>query len=439
MISNQSIMKKKLSINYILAASLFAITMTGCKKDFKNPNDATRDQAFASDRAATAVAAGLQRVYSTTAASSLYALVNANGFVTKELILRNAGNIPELQLSTGGSAVDATNTVLYNVWARSNKIIFDADNVIRFADGLADKSYASGLISFASIFKALSIGNMSMFWERVPDTTGANVPFISRVDGFKKAVAVLNKAISAFNANPPSALVRSRLSADIDMLNTLYALKARYSLFAGDYAGALAAANLVDLTKRSVFTYDAINLNPVFESATATNNVFQPVDSTMGLPPSLAPNLADKRVPFYIGINTTIAPRYRIAGFYATSTTPVPIYLPGEMILIKAEAHARLNQLPEALVELNRVITKRPANDIYGVGADLPPIAGPLTQAQLLTEIYRQRSIELFMSGLRLEDMRRLDRPLSERLRNFFPYPFQERDNNPNTPPDPAF
>jgi hypothetical protein len=159
----------------------------------------------------------------------------------------------------------------------------------------------------------------------------------------------------------------------------------------------------------------------------------------MGLPPSLAPNLADKRVPFYIGINTTIAPRYRIAGFYATSTTPVPIYLPGEMILIKAEAHARLNQLPEALVELNRVITKRPANDIYGVGADLPPIAGPLTQAQLLTEIYRQRSIELFMSGLRLEDMRRLDRPLSERLRNFFPYPFQERDNNPNTPPDPAF
>jgi hypothetical protein len=432
-------MKKQPFKIYILAASLLGLTLTGCKKDFENPNAATTEETFASDRAATAVAAGLQRVYSTTAASSLYALVNANGFVTKELILRNQGNIPELQLSTGGSAVDATNTVLYNVWARSNKIIYDADNVIRFANKLADKNYASGLISFSSIFKALSIGNLSMFWERVPDTTGANVNFISRIDGFKKAVAVLDNAITLFNANPPSALVLSRLPANIDILNTLYALKARYSLFAGNYATALSAANLVDLTKRSVFTYDALNLNPVFESATATNNVFQPVDSTLGLPASLAPTQGDKRIPFYIAINTTTAPRYRINGFYATSTTPVPIYLPGEIMLIKAEANARLNQLPAALIELNRVITKKPADDIYGIGADLPPLVGPLTQAQILTEIYRQRSIELFMTGLRLEDMRRFDRPLSERLRNFFPYPFQERDNNKNTPPDPAF
>lgn len=418
---------------------MLAIAGTGCKKDFENPNAATREETFASDRAATGVAAGLARVYSTTAVSPLYALVNANGFVTNELILRNAGNIPELQLATGGGAIDATNTVVYNIWARSSKIIFDADNVIRYANGLADKSYASGLISFSSIFKAMSIGNMSMLWERVPDTIGQNVGFISRIDGFKKAVAVVNNGIAAFTANPPNALVRSRLPADIDIINTLYALKARYSLFAGDNAGALAAANLVDLTKRSVFTFDPLNQNPVFESATATNNVFQPIDSTLGLPVTLAPNLADKRIPFYIGINTITAPRYRIRGFYQTNTSAVPLYLPGEIILIKAEALARMNMLPAALAELNKVITKKPADDIYGVGADLPAIAGPLTQDQLLTEIYRQRSIELFMSGLRLEDMRRFGRPTTERKRNFFPYPFQERDNNPNTPPDPAF
>jgi hypothetical protein len=120
-------------------------------------------------------------------------------------------------------------------------------------------------------------------------------------------------------------------------------------------------------------------------------------------------------------------------------SAPVPIYLPGEMILIKAEAFARMNQLAEALAELNKVITKRPATDPYGVGADLPALSGTFTSAQLLTEIYRQRSIELFMSGLRLEDMRRLGRPETERKRNFFPYPFQERDNNSNTPPDPTF
>ena len=42
------------------------------------------------------------------------------------------------------------------------------------------------------------------------------------------------------------------------------------------------------------------------------------------------------------------------------------------------------------------------------------------------------------MSGLKLEDMRRFSRPASERTRNFMPYPFRERDNNTNTPADPA-
>jgi hypothetical protein len=433
-------MKKRTLNLYILSLFLLTLTAMGCKKEYDNPNQATKEETFASDRAATAVAAGLQRVYSTTAVSPLYALVNANGFTTKELILRNTGNIPELQLSKGGSDVDATNTVLNNIWTRSSKIIFDADNVIRYANGLTDKTYSSGLISFVSIFKALSLGNMSMLWEKIPDTTGQNVQFIDRIDGYKKAIRVLNEGIAAFNANPPSTLVRSRLPADIDIINTLYALKARYSLFAGDYNGALAAANLVDLTKKSVFAFDALNQNPVFESATSTNNVFQPVDSTLGLPKDLEPNLADKRIPFYIGINSTIAPRYRIRGFYASGTTSVPIYLPGEIMLIKAEAFARMTppNLTNALIELNKVITKKPADDIYGVGADLPPVV-LTTQAEILTEIYRQRSIELFMSGLRLEDMRRFNRPLSERRRNFFPYPFQERDNNSNTPPDPTF
>jgi hypothetical protein len=57
------------------------------------------------------------------------------------------------------------------------------------------------------------------------------------------------------------------------------------------------------------------------------------------------------------------------------------------------------------------------------------------SQAELPSAIYRQRSIERFMSGLALEDMHCFIRPLTERERNFFPYPFLERDNNTNTPP----
>ena len=110
------------------------------------------------------------------------------------------------------------------------------------------------------------------------------------------------------------------------------------------------------------------------------------------------------------------------------------------MTLIKAEVYARqaTPDLVNAVIELNKVITKKPANDPFGIGADEPPYAGPLTQAAILDEIYRQRQIELFMLGLRLEDMRRFNRPATERKRTFFPYPFRERDNNPNTPADPA-
>jgi hypothetical protein len=43
------------------------------------------------------------------------------------------------------------------------------------------------------------------------------------------------------------------------------------------------------------------------------------------------------------------------------------------------------------------------------------------------------------MSGLKLEDMRRFGRADTEKKRNFLPYPFLERDNNPNTPADPPF
>ena len=68
---------------------------------------------------------------------------------------------------------------------------------------------------------------------------------------------------------------------------------------------------------------------------------------------------------------------------------------------------------------------------------------GEQTKEGLLIEVYKQRSAELFMTGLRFEDSRRFGRPspptsLAERSRNFYPYPDQERLTNPNTPTDPT-
>lgn len=419
-----------------LAAAL--LSAGGCKKEYTNPTAATSAQVLAAAKGLTGVAIGIQRTY---AANVAYGMADANGLVTGETFLLNQGNTSELQFTTGGSAVDGTNALLGNVWSSAAKVIYDANNVITGAAGLADKGYASGLIGYATIYKALSLGAQAEFWEKVPDTIGAaTTAFSDRSLGYARAIAAIDKALAAINTNAISTSFTTDAPAGVDIVNTLYALKARYALFTGNYTAALAAANAVDLTRKSTMNFEAANPNPIYNSVTSTNNVYQPVDSTLGLPPSLAPDLNDKRIPFYTLINPTINPRFRLNGFWIAATTAIPIYFPGEITLIKAECYARAStpDLVNGILELNKVVTKKAAGDPLGIGADLPPVL-PATAAELLNQVYRNRCIELYLSGLKLEDMRRFGRPNAERKRNLFPYPFRERDSNPNTPADPAF
>ena len=101
--------------------------------------------------------------------------------------------------------------------------------------------------------------------------------------------------------------------------------------------------------------------------------------------------------------------------------------------------------LTASLVALNEVLTD--TNDPLQVNANLPVYSGTVDVPSLLLEIYKNRRIELFLSGNSLEDSRRFNRPTpsgvakvyaEERNRNFYPYPRTERSNNPNTPADPA-
>ncbi|MEJ7673969.1 MAG: hypothetical protein WKF59_15035 [Chitinophagaceae bacterium] len=91
------------------------------------------------------------------------------------------------------------------LWTTSNKIIFDADNILNSAAMLGDKNYASGLIAYASIFKALALGDLAMFWEKIPAGIGQNVTFVDRAQGFTKAIAAIDNALSAIAANSISS------------------------------------------------------------------------------------------------------------------------------------------------------------------------------------------------------------------------------------------
>lgn len=434
-------MRRYISKFLVILVSLGIILTTSCKKDFSDPSKAPEDQVFTSAAGITGVSVGLQRVYSLGRASSLYNIITANALTTREVFLLNQGNLPEAQLSNGGTSVDGTNTILAGLWTSSNKIVYDANRVLQATSVVSDKNYASGLIGYATIFKALSLGAMSMFWEKVPAANGVNVNFVTNAEGFTKAIAAIDSALGLITANPVSATFAANIPAGIDIVNTLQALKARYSLYINNYPQALAAANAVDLTKKSTLNFEAANPNPIYDAAGSNFNVYQPIDSTMGLPPGFRPDLADKRVSFYMALSGSTASRFLMKGFSSGSAIAVPIYLPGEMTLIKAEAYLRqaTPDINNAIIELNKIITKKAASDPFGLGADLPAITGTPTAAQLLDQVYINRCIELYMSGLKLPDMRRFTRPNSERTRNLMPYPFREKDNNPNTPTDPTF
>ena len=422
-----------------ILAGVLLFAATSCKKDYTDPSGPSSDKAFSSPNALTDVAVGLQNWYTAARTGNIYTKITASSLLTGETYVTNAGNTDENQLYLGGVNVQNTNVIVTGMWTVSNKIIFDANNVLSHVNAVvSDKNYASGLIAYTSIFKAMAIGDMAEFWEQVPDTIGTNVGFITNTAAYTKAIAIIDNALATISANAISTTFTKNIPAGIDIQNTLYALKARYALFAGDYTTALAAANNVTIssTAKSTFNYNSLTTNPIFTLVAATNNIYQSTDTTMGLPAGFHPDLGDQRVPFYVKDSTN--GKFYMRGFFNATTQAIPVYLPGEITLIKAECYARQVDITNGLAELNKVVTKTAAQDAVGVGAGLPAVSAG-TQAELLDLIYKHRRIELYMAGLALEDERRFGRPATERKRSYFPYPFVERNENTNTPDDPSF
>lgn len=380
----------------------------------------------------------MRRRYTIGGASPLYTVITTSGLATNELRVVNAGNADIAALANGRDNVNGLNPVIINMWQNLNLLNADCDRIIANVRNIPDRATAAAVQAHAHLYKALALGWMATFWEQAPITTGKNATFSNRNAVLEAAVKLCEEGVALLGNNPIPAAFTNVVGNDIDLPNALNALAARYNLMLGRLQQAFDAAGRVSLTSRSRFVFDNVSQNPIFRTSFVTNNVHE-AQTNLGLPVALAPEPNDQRVPFYI--TSAVPPRGR--GFFLADDTPIPLYLPGEMILIRAEVLARQNRLQEAVTELNRVRTKTPSQDVFGVGAGLPPYSGPMTQADILTEIYRNRCIELYLTGLRLEDNRRFGRPgpnapNAERNRNFYPYPFTERDNNPNTPPDPA-
>ena len=285
--------------NIFLTALLAAPALGSCNKEYLNPSTASQQQAVSTPDGLIALCNGLQFRYSAGGLLSvLYNTVVASGLIAGELRVLNVGNIEEFNVGQGGSILINNNGVVRNLWTGCQLVKANADLILQNAAIVPEPGTRSAIVAHASIFRALALGTQAQYFEQVPLAVQTNAPFVDRVAALRGAITQLETAATLLATAPVSADFNGKIVFGLDLPNTVQALIARYSLEIGDFDKALAAADRVDLTKRSVFNYDDNARNPLFETAFGNKNLFEPSTTSLGLTGALAPEAVTATRPF---------------------------------------------------------------------------------------------------------------------------------------------
>lgn len=436
-------MRNRLWPRAVVALIAAAALVPGCSLDVTNPNSANEQTALNTAPGLQALAVGMQTYW----ANSVVGLNIIDSGVTSRELTINLTYINQVQVEDGGSNLDGSVSDLGTLFGGNLNVMRIAEQIIKQAPTVPmDAGTRSGILALAHLYDAMALGTLVQLFEQAPIETDVSqrAVFHTRAEVLAAALQHLATASKILTDTAPSSYFNTKIKGSkMDLANTIAAYRARYLLYTGQYQAAIDMANQVNPKVASYYSYDALNINPLYSSLVQTRS-YAPRDNE-GTPVT---EPGDARLAFFLIPDATLSnpkqyPIEKLAGFGATNTASIPTYVPGEMALIRAEAYLRLGNLPSAVQEINFIRTKKAANDPLGLGANLPAYAGPVTSTDITTEIYRQRASELYMQGLRWDDQRRLGRPgppasMVERNRNFYPYPNQEKLNNPNTPADPA-
>lgn len=417
-------------------AALACIGLAGCDLDLDltNPNSPTERTALSNLDGVIATSLGMQDQL----ASSMLTYVRAPALVTDEWGTASRALAADQSLFSGES-IDASYGVVSAPYYATYRIARTADVIIASVPTLGGvgAGFAAGLIANAKLFKAMALGFAAMQYGNLPigAAAGGGVP-VPRAQVFAEVIRLLESARSDLATVPDAELTgfTSRaVSPSFNVRNTIDAMLARYYLYTEQYAAADAAAARVNLSVVSLFTYPNPDINPIHNYSVVAGYV-APLRSWAD-----EAEPGDRRVDFWVdrtatppvGNPPTVALlQFR---FYGTRHAPIPVYLPGEMLLIRAEAAARQNNLPVAIAFINQVRTK--TGTATTPGAALPPLTITTldTQAKVLGQIAYERRYELFSQGVRWEDLRRLGQFVNRSPKAaFLPLPSAECTSNPN-------
>ena len=430
--------------------ALAATSLGACSLDLQNPNSPTQQQVTSSPDGVIALATGLQGRFS----ASYFNYAYMAGLATDEFAATSAALI-SISDAEQGLAAPGTG-IADNVFNSIYRTVRTADDLLSGADRLAgsfDAGTRSGLKALAFTLKAEALGEAIQSYQRVPvNTFDITAPlYVSRAEALPVIRALLDSASATVAGTAPSAFFNaSILTPGVSLTNMIQMYRARYARIAGDDATALAAANLVARSGTaaiSAFTYPPPGVNPWSGVTGGTNGIAVRRQYRTSM---LA---QDQRFVFFTIPSTTLIGRVGavldpFSTRFAVAAATQPVYFPDEALLIKAEALTNQGDLTGAQAALDSVRT----DCTGGRGLDdpkacLPALAGTLTSAQLLSEIYVQRRYELLGTGLRWEDSRRrsaIRGPVAapgvpvDGQRCWLPYALGDRNANPNVPADPA-
>ena len=443
-----------MKLRYLLPAFVLA-TATGCDSvlDADPVDRIPLDEAITTPVSARAALAG---AYDALQSLSYY---GRNFLVLADLSADNAlhrgtltalADVDRNELRPDNTTVTGVWSAIYSGIARANFILDNVPDVTGWTDG----TERDQILGEAHFLRALHYHNLVKNWGDVP------MPL----------VAVKSPDEAAAYTRTPSAQVYTQILADLDAaaslmteedatltasLGAVHALRSRVMLYMANWQGTIDAARAVYAggytlapTYASLFTAEG---TPTSEDIFRMNSTPQEFNE-MGYYYLNAGRwevtpTANLYTSYEAGdARFTHSVFRRTNGTYEGRKFPTTIggedlhiIRLGEVILNKAEAHARLFQLDSAVKEYNRVRVRAGlAPHVLGV-----QVSG---QQQVLDAIWRERRSELALEGDRLPDLVRTGRAAAvlglaadRQYQLLYPIPQSERTVAPGLTQNPGY
>lgn len=355
-------------------------------------------------------------------------------------------------LTSENSAIDGMWDAIYSSIARANAIIARIPTVTFLEQAEKDQMMAEALF-----IRALGYHNLLKFFGGVPlrlepvrePSEVAALTRSSPAQVYAQILADLQQAQSLAKVN------RAGLQVS---LGAIRALRARVYLYQQNWAGAEAEANAVlgmgyALASSYSSLFDVAGaatsediLRVKFNTQDANSISYYYMDKSLGGRRELGPTTsirsafeaADLRGQWSIR-NATATRFYGAKYRSVTGTEHVHVIRLGEIVLIKAEAQARLGRLADAITTINALRTRA------GIGTLTFGSASLTTQQQVLDAIWRERRLELVFEGDRFPDLVRTGQAVAvlglagKEFQALYPIPQGERDVSPTLDQNPGY